>query len=110
DSTELRDALAEPRPSAEQIRLALLGLARSGDVERDPPLSAGERRGVKHRWRLGSSVPTKTRYVGTLPLSVGEAAPTDGRRPPTNSHVQALSGKGTPDEMLRAARDAGIAR
>jgi hypothetical protein len=53
---ELRDGLSEPRPSLEQVRLALLGLARSGAIVRDPPVAAGDARGRSHRWRLlGSS-------------------------------------------------------
>jgi hypothetical protein len=53
---EVHDGLGEPRPSLEQVRVALLGLGRSGVIDRDPPVAAGEARGRSHRWRLlGSS-------------------------------------------------------
>jgi hypothetical protein len=45
-------ALGEPRPSDEQVRRALRELAQLGLVERDPPITEGERRGRPHRWRL----------------------------------------------------------
>jgi len=49
---EVRAALGEPQPSDEQVRQALLGLARAGQIERDPDLST-EARGKVVRWRSG---------------------------------------------------------
>lgn len=51
-SKEVREALSEPRPAAEQVRLALRELARLGLIERNPPITAGEARGKTHRWKL----------------------------------------------------------
>ena len=47
---EVRDALGEPLPSVEQVRIALTQLARRGDVERDPPADESARRHTVH-WR-----------------------------------------------------------
>jgi hypothetical protein len=55
---DVREALPTPRPSDEQVRRALLELAREGSVERDPPLSEGTRPGVTYRWRLRPESPT----------------------------------------------------
>jgi hypothetical protein len=52
---EVAAAIGEPRPSDEQIRLALNALAKDRVVDRDPPLDASESRGRSHRWRLRKS-------------------------------------------------------
>jgi hypothetical protein len=49
---EVREAMPTPRPSDDQLRKALMELAREGLVEREPPLSEGTRQGVTYRWRL----------------------------------------------------------
>jgi hypothetical protein len=48
----LYDALSEPRPSDEQVRLALNAMAKDREIDRDPPLDATETRGRSHQWRL----------------------------------------------------------
>jgi hypothetical protein len=52
---ELRDALGDPAPSPEQLRVALTRLAQSGQVERDPPLNSGQAQGLHVRWRRARS-------------------------------------------------------
>jgi hypothetical protein len=51
---ELLELLADPKPSDELLRQALMAEAKGGRVERDPPLSAGRVRGKKIRWRASS--------------------------------------------------------
>ncbi len=57
---EAREALPTPRPSDDQVRRALLELARGGLVERAPPLSEGTKQGVTYRWRLAPGQPNLT--------------------------------------------------
>ena len=52
---EVAAAIGEPRPSDEQIRLALNAMAKDRVVDRDPPLDASESRGRSHQWRLRKS-------------------------------------------------------
>ncbi len=47
----IQEALDEPRPSVEQVRQALIALARDGEAERDPSLNEGEAPGKTHWWR-----------------------------------------------------------
>jgi hypothetical protein len=61
---EVREALPTPRPSDDQVRRALLELARKGLVERAPPLSEGTRQGVTYRWRLAQGQPNFTSDEG----------------------------------------------
>ena len=61
---EVREALPTPRPSDDQVRRALLELARKGLVERAPPLSEGTRQGVTYRWRLAPGQPNFTSDEG----------------------------------------------
>lgn len=58
---EIRDSLSEPRPSDEQIRLALGDVLRQGRVERDPP------QGGRGRKRLFRRV-EDTSDPGAIPL------------------------------------------
>lgn len=53
---ECHEALDEPQPSLEQVRLALLTLARAGRVDRDPPLERGDARGHTVRWAVANAV------------------------------------------------------
>jgi predicted ATP-dependent serine protease len=52
---EVLDRLEDPKPSLEQLRLALLAEARVGRLERDPPLDAGRVDGKTIRWRKPGS-------------------------------------------------------
>ncbi len=51
-TADVHDRLEEPRPSAEQLRLALAAEARCGRLERDPPISVANVQGKTTRWRL----------------------------------------------------------
>jgi hypothetical protein len=48
----IHEALGDPKPAKEQVRLALLALAEETKVDRDPPPGAQDTRGRAHRWRL----------------------------------------------------------
>jgi predicted ATP-dependent serine protease len=50
---EVLERMPPPRPSGEQLRLALTQAARSGSIVRDPPLDI-DARGKTHRWRLAA--------------------------------------------------------
>jgi|GEM_PF-1210313 len=54
---EVMAALGEPKPSDEQVRKALRSLALEGCVEREPPITEGEKRARVYRWRLRSEPP-----------------------------------------------------
>ncbi len=49
---EIRGALDDPKPSDDQVAKALNALGADGGVERDPPLSEGQRPGARYKWRL----------------------------------------------------------
>jgi hypothetical protein len=49
-TAEITAALGDPRPSEEQVRQALLELARAGAIHRDPPMSEGVKKGKAYRW------------------------------------------------------------
>lgn len=51
-TVQVHESLSEPQPSREQVRKALVVLARSGKIERDPPLTDGEKPGKTYKWRL----------------------------------------------------------
>jgi len=57
---EVREAMPIPKPSDDQLRKALMELARKGLVERAPPLSEGTKQGVTYRWRLAPGQPNLT--------------------------------------------------
>jgi hypothetical protein len=65
-TAEVREALDEPRPSDEQLRLTLKSLATSGEVERAPSISEAAQ-GKTHRWRLSQPVPTPAAASPTSP-------------------------------------------
>ncbi len=50
-TADVRASLAEPQPSKEQVRKALIGLAGAGEIERNPPLSEGDKPGMTYKWR-----------------------------------------------------------
>ena len=50
-TSEVRDALEDPKPSVDQVGKALTEWAASGAIERDPPMSAGQKRGKTYKWR-----------------------------------------------------------
>jgi len=52
---ELHAGLADPQPSLEQVRQALLKLAHEHKIRRQPPIEAGEQRGKSHSWAILSS-------------------------------------------------------
>jgi len=49
-TSELRESLGEPKPSLEQVRLALVALAKGGELRRDPSIEEGTAPGRTHRW------------------------------------------------------------
>ena len=53
---EIRTALDDPKPSDDQVAKALNALGTDGEVERDPPLSEGQRPGTRYKWRLASNL------------------------------------------------------
>ncbi len=94
-TSDLHQALAEPRPSLEQVRRALLDLARDGHVERTPPLD-NPAQGRTVLWRLraptedprgdgrlssSTSLPTENSIVGS---EVGSSRPPAGGPPATS--------------------------
>ncbi len=67
-TAQVHGALGDPKPSLEQLRRALNSLAFGGEVERDPPWSAGQKQGTTYRWRLPGAptlLPTATSLVGS---------------------------------------------
>ena len=48
---QIRDALADPKPSDEQLRQALTAVAQEGLAIRDPSIDAGEQQGKTYKWR-----------------------------------------------------------
>ncbi len=48
----IREAMSDPKPSDDQVGKALNSLGEEGKVERDPPLSEGQRSGATYKWRL----------------------------------------------------------
>ena len=89
---DVLEALDEPRPGQEQVRLALGALARAGMAERDPPIEQ-DAPGKTHRWRRTTSPPTDLPMVGgevasddvpnpppIVGQSISESLPTDARR------------------------------
>ncbi len=50
-TAEVCHALTEPQPSREQVRKALIGLAQSDEIQRNPPQSDGDKPGKTYRWR-----------------------------------------------------------
>lgn len=49
-ASTIREEMGEPYPSLTQVRLALIQLAQSGDIERDPPITEGDANGRTMRW------------------------------------------------------------
>jgi hypothetical protein len=82
---EVRDALPTPRPSDDQVRRALVELAREGRVERDPPLSQGTKQGATYRWRLAPEFTSNGTYTSWKESPAGEGrgagAPTSAFEP-----------------------------
>jgi len=62
---EVYTALEEPRPSKEQLRKALLLLAECRQASRDPDVSVAKAQGKTVRWRLATSLPTRSPLVGS---------------------------------------------
>ena len=54
-TSQILEEIEPPRPSSEQLRLALIELAMDGEIQRDPPMSE-EARGKTPRWRLASPI------------------------------------------------------
>lgn len=52
-TSQILEEMPPPRPSSEQLRLALIELAADGEIQRDPPMSEAAR-GKTHRWRLAA--------------------------------------------------------
>ena len=44
--------MSDPKPSDDKVGKALNFLGEEGKVERDPPLSEGQRSGATYKWRL----------------------------------------------------------
>lgn len=61
---EIGDALGDPKPGDEQVRLALRALAQAGEAERDPDISVKNAQGNTHRWRRRTSLPAIDRLGG----------------------------------------------
>ncbi len=53
---EIRGVLDDPKPSDDQVGKALNALGADGLVERDPPLSEGQRKGATYKWRLAQNL------------------------------------------------------
>jgi len=52
----IREALDDPKPSDDQVGKALNALGADGKAERNPPLSEGQRPGVRYKWRLAQNL------------------------------------------------------
>ena len=50
-TSQIREALDDPKPSADQVGKALTALAESGVVERDPSIATGRQQGKRYKWR-----------------------------------------------------------
>jgi hypothetical protein len=50
-AADVMELLEDPKPSGELLRQALKAEAEAGGVERDPPITATDVRGKRHRWR-----------------------------------------------------------
>ena len=50
-TSQVREALEDPKSSADQVGKALTALAQSGAIERDPPISHGRQQGKSYKWR-----------------------------------------------------------
>ena len=50
-TSQIRDALEDPKPSTDQVGKALTALAASRMIERDPPISIGQKQGKTYSWR-----------------------------------------------------------
>jgi hypothetical protein len=50
-TAEIRKALSDPKPSAEQVLTALEELAEAGQIEGLPPWADGQQQGKTYRWR-----------------------------------------------------------
>jgi len=48
---QVQEKLDDPKPSEDQVLKALESLGQDGEVERDPPLSEGKKRGKRYKWR-----------------------------------------------------------
>jgi len=48
---QVQEKLDDPKPSEDQVLKALESLGQGGEVERDPPLSEGKKRGKRYKWR-----------------------------------------------------------
>jgi hypothetical protein len=77
-TAEVRDRLDEPRPGLEQVRQALLAEAEAGNLERDPPLSAGRVPGKAVRWRRPATASVDTASVDTASVDTKSRPPTIG--------------------------------
>jgi hypothetical protein len=53
-TSQLRDALGEPKPSHDNISKALIQLATTGEALRDPSMTGGSKPGKTYRWRLSN--------------------------------------------------------
>ena len=50
-TAKVEETLGDPKPSRDNLVKALETLAREGQAERDPPISAGKCQGVAYQWR-----------------------------------------------------------
>jgi hypothetical protein len=69
---DLHEALGDPRPSLDQVTKGLHALAREGKVDREPPLSKGQKRGASYRWRLAGNLSSdESSYRSEVRLEAG---------------------------------------
>lgn len=54
-TSDIREALGDPLPTNNQVRYALIELARVGSIERDPSIDIQDVSGRTLRWRLSTS-------------------------------------------------------
>ena len=51
---EIRDRIEGPKPSRQMALKALTHWTNQGNIERDPPISAGQKSGARYRWKFVS--------------------------------------------------------
>ena len=65
---DVREALDDPKPSADQVTKALADLAYEGKVERHPPAKEGAKQGTRYRWRLSNFTSDGPSYIAEVKL------------------------------------------
>jgi hypothetical protein len=73
-TSEVREAMDDPKPSLPQVQQALALAAERGEVLRDPPWSDGPKPGATYRWRVPAA---PTSPPTSLPLVGGEVGGSD---------------------------------